>query len=112
VIAAYDAPFPDDTYKAGARIFPSLVPSLPDDPASCREPRAAWKVLEQWTKPWLCAFGDKDAVTRGGEGPFIRRIPGAQGQPHTTIVDGGHFLQEDKGVELAEVIAAFIESTS
>lgn len=111
VIAAYDAPFLDDTYKAGARIFPSLVPSLPDDPGAA-ENREAWKVLEQWTKPWLCAFGDKDAVTRGGEGPFIRRIPGAQGQPHTTIVDGGHFLQEDKGVELAEVIAAFIESTS
>jgi len=111
VIAAYDAPFPDDSYKAGARIFPSLVPSLADDPGAA-ENRAAWKVLEQWTKPWLCAFGDKDAVTRGGEGPFIRRIPGAQGQPHTTIVVGGHFLQEDKGVELAEVIVAFIESTS
>ena len=110
VVAAYDAPFPDDTYKAGARIFPSLVPSMPDDPGAA-ENRAAWKVLEQWNKPWLCAFGDKDAVTRGGEAPFIRRIPGAAGQPHTTIVGGGHFLQEDKGPELAEVIAAFIEAT-
>lgn len=111
VIAAYDAPFPDDSYKAGARIFPSLVPSLPDDPGAA-ENRAAWSVLEQWTKPWLCTFSDQDAVTRGGEGPFTRRIPGAAGQPHVTIVGGGHFLQEDKGAELAEVIAAFIASTS
>ena len=110
VIAAYDAPFPDDSYKAGARTFPSLVPSLPDDPGAA-ENREAWKVFEQWEKPWLCAFSDQDAVTRGGEGPFLRRVPGAKGRPHTTIVGGGHFLQEDKGPELAAVIAAFIEST-
>lgn len=110
VIAAYDAPFPDDTYKAGARIFPSLVPSLPDDPASA-DNAAAWEVLERFEKPWLCAFSDGDPVTRGGEGPFIRRIPGAAGQPHTTIAGGGHFLQEDRGPELAEVIARFIEQT-
>ncbi|MGB8859541.1 MAG: haloalkane dehalogenase [Ilumatobacteraceae bacterium] len=110
VVAAYDSPFPDDSFKAGARIFPSLVPSMPDDPGAA-ENREAWKVFEQWTKPWLTAFSDKDAVTRGGEGPFQRRIPGTKGQPHTTIVGGGHFLQEDKGSELAEVIAAFIEST-
>ena len=110
VVAAYDAPFPDDSYKAGARIFPSLVPSMPDDPGAA-ENREAWKVFEQWTKPWLTTFGDKDAVTRGGEAPFQRRIPGTQGQPHTTIVGGGHFLQEDKGAELAEVIATFIAST-
>ncbi len=111
VIAGYDAPFPDDSYKAGARIFPSLVPSMPDDPASA-DNAAAWEVLEQFRKPWLCAFSDLDAVTKGGEGPFIRRIPGAEGQPHTTIVGGGHFLQEDKGPELAEVIARFIDQTS
>ena len=110
VVAAYDAPFPDDTYKAGARIFPSLVPSMADDPGAA-ENRAAWKVFEQWHKPWLCAFSDKDAITRGGEAPFLRRVPGTAGQPHTTIAGGGHFLQEDKGPELAEVIAAFIEAT-
>ncbi|HQZ33103.1 MAG TPA: haloalkane dehalogenase [Ilumatobacteraceae bacterium] len=110
VIAAYDAPFPDDSYKAGARIFPTLVPSLADDPGAA-ENREAWKVLEAWEKPWLCAFSDKDAVTRGGEGPFLRRIPGTKGQPHTTIVGGGHFLQEDKGPELAQVIVGFIAAT-
>ena len=111
VIAAYDAPFPDDSYKAGARIFPSLVPTTPDDPASA-DNAAAWEVLERFERPWLCAFSDQDAVTKGGEAPFMRRIPGAQGQPHTTIVGGGHFLQEDKGVELAQVIVDFIERTS
>lgn len=110
VIAAYDAPFPDDAYKAGARIFPSLVPSQPDDPASA-DNAAAWEVLERFEKPWLCAFSDQDAITRGGEGPFIRQVPGAKDQPHTTIVGGGHFLQEDKGPELAAVIVEFIERT-
>jgi len=111
VITAYDAPFPDDTFKAGARILPTLVPSTPDDPAGA-DNTAAWEVLEQFRKPWLCAFSDQDAVTKGGEGPFIHRIPGAAGQPHTTIVGGGHFLQEDRGPELAEVIARFIGTTS
>lgn len=110
VVAAYDAPFPDDTYKAGARIFPSLVPSLPDDPASA-DNAAAWEVFERWEKPWLCAFSDQDAVTKGGEGPFLRRIPGTRGQPHTTIVGGGHFLQEDRGPELARVIVDFVAGT-
>ena len=68
-------------------------------------------VLEQFTKPWLCAFSDLDPVTKGGEGPFMRRIPGAQGQPHVTMTGGGHFLQEDLGPELAEVILAFIKLT-
>jgi haloalkane dehalogenase len=110
VIAAYDAPFPDDSYKAGARIFPSLVPSTPDDPANA-DNAAAWEVLEQFDKPFLCAFSDKDAVTKGGEAVFMRRVPGAAGQPHTTIGGGGHFLQEDKGPELARVIIDFIEAT-
>ncbi len=108
VVAAYDAPFPDDSFKAGARIFPSLVPSTPDDPASA-DNAAAWEVLERFERPWLCAFSDGDPVTRGGEAPFLRRVPGTAGQPHTTIVGGGHFLQEDRGRELAEVIVGFIE---
>ncbi|HEY7070525.1 MAG TPA: haloalkane dehalogenase, partial [Acidimicrobiales bacterium] len=93
VIAAYDAPFPDDSYKAGARVFPVLVPTSPDDPAA-EANRAAWQVLEGWDKPVLTAFSDGDAITRGGARPFESRIPGAQGRPHTTIEGGGHFLQE------------------
>lgn len=107
VIAAYDAPFPDDTYKAGARQFPTLVPSSPNDPAAPAN-RKAWEVLRQWRKPFLTAFSDSDPVTRGTDKLLREAIPGCNGQPHTTIVGGGHFLQEDKGEELAGVVIDFI----
>jgi haloalkane dehalogenase len=110
VIAAYDAPFPDDSYKAGARQFPLLVPIRPDDPAS-EANRRAWEVLRRWEKPLLTAFSDSDPVTRGGERVFQKLVPGAQGQPHVTITGAGHFLQEDKGAELAQIIVDFIRRT-
>jgi haloalkane dehalogenase len=110
VIAGYDAPFPDDAYKAGARIFPTLVPTSPDDPASA-DNLAAWEVLSAFERPFLLCFSDQDAVTRGGDAPFLAKVPGAQGQPHTTIEGGGHFLQEDRGPELAAVLVDFITST-
>lgn len=110
VVAAYDAPFPDDSYMAGARILPSLVPSGPDDPESAAN-RAAWDVLRTFDRPFLCAFSDKDAVTAGGDKTFIRQVPGAASAPHVTIAGGGHFLQEDKGEELARVIVEFIGTT-
>jgi len=91
-IAAYDAPFPDARYKAGARIFPSLVP-FAGNPAVPDQQRA-WTVLEQWDKPFLCCFSDGDPITRGGESRFIGRVPGTDGQPHRTL-KGGHFIQED-----------------
>ena len=103
VIAAYDAPFPDDSYKAGARQFPLLVPTSPDDPSAPAN-RKAWETLRKWEKPFLTAFSDSDPVTRGGERVIQSLIPGAKGQPHTTIVGGGHFLQEDRGAELATVV--------
>lgn len=107
VIEAYNAPFPDDSYKAGARQFPVLVPTRPDDPAS--EPnRKAWEVLKQWQKPFLTAFSDQDPVTAGADRILQKLIPGCAGQPHTTIAGGGHFLQEDKGEELARVVVDFI----
>jgi haloalkane dehalogenase len=111
VIAAYNAPFPDDSYKAAARQFPVLVPISPDDPAAAAN-RKAWQVLMQWTKPLLTAFSDSDAVTRGGERVFQKLVPGAAGQPHVTIAGAGHFLQEDKGEELAEVVVDFIARTA
>lgn len=111
VIAAYDAPFPDDSYKAAARVMPALVPTSIDDPASA-DNQAAWKVLERFDKPFLLAFSDSDPVTKGGDAPFRAKVPGAQGQPHTIIEGGGHFLQEDRGPQLARVIADFIQSTS
>ncbi|HEX4819709.1 MAG TPA: haloalkane dehalogenase [Acidimicrobiales bacterium] len=111
VIAAYDAPFPDDSYKAGARSFPSLVPTSPDDPAHDANVKA-WETLRAFDKPFLCAFSDSDPITKGAERQFLGVVPGTEGQPHTTIEGGGHFLQEDKGPELAKVIADFIAATS
>ena len=108
VLAAYNAPFPDDTFKEGARIFPSLVPIDPDDPAAPAN-RKAWEVLSKFEKPFLTAFSDGDPITRGGEAIFQERVPGAKGQPHTTIKGGGHFVQEDCGPELARVIVDFIK---
>ena len=110
VVAAYDAPFPDDRYTAGARMFPTLVPTSPEDPAAA-DNRAAWEVLGRWEKPFLTAFSDQDAITRGGERVFQKLVPGAQGMPHTTLTGGGHFLQEDVGPELAGVVVDLIAAT-
>jgi haloalkane dehalogenase len=103
VAAGYEAPFPDDTFKAGARIFPALVPAEPDDPEAGAQ-RLAWQVLMQWHKPWLTAFSDLDAITRGGDVVFQKLIPGAEGMPHRTIEGGGHFLQEDRPEEVAQSV--------
>jgi len=103
VIAAYDAPFPDDAYTAGARVLPSLVPSSPDDPASA-DNIAAWEVLERFERPVATAFSDADPITAGGDAPFRSRIPGAAQAPHITIAGGGHFLQEDRPGEVAAAI--------
>jgi haloalkane dehalogenase len=102
-IAAYDAPFPDESYKSGARQFPLLVPDGPDDPAVPAN-RAAWAVLRRWEKPFVCAFGDSDPVTRGADKVLRELIPGAAGQPHVTLEGAAHFSQEDAGPRLAEVI--------
>ena len=110
VVAAYEAPFPDERYKAGARAFPALVPTRPDDPAS-EANRKAWEVLRRWEKPFLTAFSDSDPITRGGDRAFQTLVPGTKGQPHTTIAGAGHFLQEDKGEELAAVVVGFIADT-
>lgn len=102
-IAAYDAPFPDETYKEGARIFPSLVPTSEDDPAVLAN-QAAWKVFQKWEKPFVTCFSDSDPVTAGGDAPFLKLVPGAQGQPHVTIENAHHFFQEDGAPQLAQVI--------
>jgi len=107
VIAAYDAPFPNSAYKAGARAFPKLVPTTPDDPAASAN-RAAWEVFCKWQKPFLTAFSNRDPITRGADQAFLELVPGAKDQPHTTIRNAGHFLQEDKGPELAKVVIDFV----
>ena len=110
VVAAYNAPFPDETYMVGARIWPSLVPISPDQPGA-EENRKAWQVLRRWEKPFLTAFSDSDPVTKGGERIFQDTVPGAKNQPHVTITEAGHFLQEDKGEELATIVTDFMAHT-
>jgi haloalkane dehalogenase len=107
VRAAYDAPFPDETYKAGPRAMPGLVPTSPDDPATPVN-RAAWQALTEWTKPFLVAFSDSDPIT-GAMAPILERsMPGAAGLDHPVVENAGHFLQEDAGRELGEVVARFV----
>ena len=110
VVAAYDAPFPDQSFVAGARQFPVLVPATPDDPESPAN-RAAWEELQRFERPVLCAFSDQDPVTAGADRTILERIPGTAGQPHTTVEGGGHFLQEDCGEQLVGVVDEFINAT-
>lgn len=106
-IDAYNAPFPDDTFKVAARRFPLLVPITPDDPAS-EDNRKAWESLKKYDRPFLTLFGDMDPVTKGGERVLQKLIPGSAGQPHEIIENAGHFIQEDAGEELAEKLDAWI----
>jgi len=106
VLAGYEAPFPDDIYMVGAKVFPSLVPTSPNDPAVPAN-RRAWEVLATWEKPFLTAFADSDPITRGGDRGFQKRIPGAQGLDHRIIEGAGHFIQEDAGEELASLLIDF-----
>ncbi len=107
--AAYDAPFPDPSYKMGPRAMPSQVPTLPGDPSE--EPNhRAWQVFEKWEKPFLTAFTNNDAVSGGGEQPFQARVPGAAGQPHQIIDGGGHFVQEGRAEALSAIISQFVKA--
>jgi len=110
VVAAYDAPFPDETFKEGARQFPTLVPTAPDDPAS-EDNRRAWQVLRGFDRPFLCAFSDSDPITRGSDRRFLSEVPGTKGVAHATIEGAGHFLQEDKGADVAKVLVQFVATT-
>jgi haloalkane dehalogenase len=110
VIAAYDAPFPDDRYKAGVRRFPGLVPIFPDDPQAAANQRA-WKALCRFDRPFLTAFSDGDPATRDMGMSFREEIAGARGQQHVTIEGAGHFLQEDRGEALGAAVVRFVERT-
>jgi haloalkane dehalogenase len=110
VRAAYDAPFPGPEFQAGPRAMPALVPTSPDDPATSAN-RAAWEKLGQWDKPFLVSFSDGDPIT-GAMAPVLRKvIPGAADRDHPVIAGAGHFLQEDAGDHLGEVIADFVRTT-
>jgi haloalkane dehalogenase len=106
---AYRAPFPSDEYKAGARQFPLLVPTRPDDPAA-DDNRRAWKVLMQWEKPALMCFSDADPIMKGGDRPFLKQVPGTRGQPHITL-QGHHFIQEEDGETWARAVAGWIQAS-
>ena len=103
---AYRAPFPSDEYKAGARQFPALVPTEPDDPAA-EDNRCAWKVLMRWEKPALMCFSDSDPIMAGGDKPFLKLVPGTRNQPHITL-KGRHFIQEEDGENWARAVADWI----
>jgi haloalkane dehalogenase len=107
--AAFNAPFPDESYCAGARRFPLLVPITPVDPEAPAN-RAAWRALERFERPFLTAFGDSDPITAGADRLMQARIPGARGQPHLILPAGGHFIQEDYGLRLASLLHAFIDA--
>jgi haloalkane dehalogenase len=110
VLAAYEAPFPGRSYTAAVRVMPNLVPTTPDDPASAAN-RAAWTVLAKWDRPFLVAFSDRDPIT-GPAAPALKStVPGAAGHEHPVIAGAGHFLQEDAGEQLGQIIADFIRST-
>tara|TARA_X000001036_G_scaffold234323_1_gene218778 strand:+ start:555 stop:1451 length:897 start_codon:yes stop_codon:yes gene_type:complete len=107
-IDAYNAPFPDDSYKEAARQFPLLVPNSTDDP-SYQNNVEAWEILKKWEKPLLCAFSDQDHIFKGVENTFIKHIPGAEGINHVQIQGAGHFLQEDKPEECVEAILSLLD---
>jgi haloalkane dehalogenase len=109
-VAAYNAPFPSPKFKVAARLLPGFVPSTPQDPEHQRNTQA-WEVFKQWKKPFLTLFSNRDPITRGGHKIWQRTVPGAKGQPHASTRNAGHFLQEDKGEEVAQAIAAFIRRT-
>lgn len=106
-VAAYNAPFPSAKFKAAARAFPTLVPTSPNDPANSAN-RRAWDIFRNWQKPFLTTFSNRDPITRGGEKPWQQEVPGAAAQEHLKVQNAGHFLQEDKGPELAEVLIRFV----
>jgi haloalkane dehalogenase len=110
VIAAYNAPFPTEEYKAGARIFPALVPIKEDDVEAINN-KKAWQILKKWNKPFLTIFGDEDYIMKGAEKIFQKLIPGTQGQDHK-ILNAGHFIQEEKGEELAQLMVEFIKENT
>ena len=101
-IAAYNAPFPDDSYKAGPRVFPTLVPITKEHP-QVQENIEAWQVLSSFDKPTITLFGEHDMAFIGGEKFFIEKIPGAKNMHHQ-IIDAGHFSQENQPELIAKTI--------
>ena len=111
VLAGYDAPFPDEAFCAGARQLPLLMGLTPASECA-RVNRHTAKALGEFTKPFLTAFSDGDPSTQGWAEVLQDAVPGARGQPHQVVPGAGHFLQEDDGNALAQIIARFAAGTS
>ena len=110
VVAAYDAPWPTLESKAGVATFPLLVPTEDDAPGAA-EMRAVADALSRWEKPALVAFSDNDPVfphPKSGD-VMVERIPGAR--PQVTIAGAAHFLQEDRGEQIAQELLDFLPTT-
>ena len=109
-IAAYNAPFPTRQHACAARLFPGFVPTHANDPERARN-EEAWTILQQWRKPFLTLFSSRDPITRGGDKIFLKLVPGTANQPHAVTRGAGHFLQEDKGPELARALNDWIATS-
>ena len=110
VLRAYDAPHPADEYKAGARVFPALIPVTPDDPSAAAV-RASREALAGWTRPFLTVYGEKDPIGGAADGMFQQLVPGASGQPHVRLVEAGHNMPEDAGETLGQIVADFVRDS-
>jgi haloalkane dehalogenase len=111
VVAAYDAPYPDESYKAGARRFPALIPVIPDDPASGAV-RASRAVLQQSTLPFATIYGEQDPIAGAADAMFQQLVPGANSAPHIRLPSAGHNMPEDAGERLGEIIAEYLSQAS
>ncbi|MEO0492467.1 MAG: haloalkane dehalogenase [Actinomycetota bacterium] len=111
VVEGYRAPYPDPSLTIGSRAFTQLLPTRPDNPMYAAN-HAAWAVLDEWTKPVLTIYSDKDLVAPDGWQPIVERIPGAAGQPHVILEGGGHFLQEDIPDAFNDVLIPWLETTA
>jgi haloalkane dehalogenase len=111
VLAAYDAPFPDESFCAGPRQLPLLMGLTPGSECA-RLNQRTMRALASFDRPFLTAFSDGDPATRGWAEVLQEHVPGAAGQAHAAIQHAGHFLQEDCGPQLADVVAQFVGATS
>ncbi len=110
VLAAYDAPFPDEAYCAGPRQLPLMMGHTPSS-ACARLNRRTLDALGDFDGPFLTEFSDGDPATRGWAEVLQERAPGAAGREHVTLRGAGHFLQEDRGAELADAVAVLVAAT-
>jgi haloalkane dehalogenase len=111
VRSAYDAPYPSEDFKIGARVFPALIPVTPEDPSAqaVRDSRAA---LARSTMPFLTVYGEQDPIGGAADTMFQQLVPGATGLPHVRLPNAGHNMPEDVGAAFGQIVAGFARSLS